>query len=429
MDEKLELQDELSKIEIKEEVRRKNQLIYNRYQKLLTYKNWVSVPCAILILGGLHFLAFKLFSKYDSFPGLWVFALLWTFIIIESLWEIMEAAYICFVRYYLSISKQNIKNEEGKRYEFYKKKRVLESQINEINKQRENQNWLQKERDYIEKLNKVVQQAKTSNLSPEELQDYIINLSNENEILRRNGYKVFKAKYYELKFNDLDKALINSKLLNGADMSGQVLSRNDNSLDKRPINEFTKSSSEQPEINPNSNQYPEIEEIELSEILNLRSKKNTPERKKNDVVNEGVQPKIDFLELNSKKKIIGDKGELFALQWEKDKLLKKGLKFLADKVEHISLTNDSKGYDILSFCENGDFKYIEVKTTTSDSSNSFFISETENEALNNLPNYYIYRVFDFNEITESGKIFTINCSNQFNEFYSLQPISFRVTLK
>lgn len=71
---------------------------------------------------------------------------------------------------------------------------------------------------------------------------------------------------------------------------------------------------------------------------------------------------------------------------------------LADKLQWVSRTDDTAGYDIKSFDPKTQKEmYIEVKTTTGSSSESFFMSENEINTSKRLnKDYYIYRLYGFN---------------------------------
>ena len=64
-------------------------------------------------------------------------------------------------------------------------------------------------------------------------------------------------------------------------------------------------------------------------------------------------------------------------------------------MEWESKVDDSLGYDILSYELDGTPRYIEVKTTKRNRSNSFsfYISHNELEKSKVLKNYWIYQVF------------------------------------
>jgi len=123
---------------------------------------------------------------------------------------------------------------------------------------------------------------------------------------------------------------------------------------------------------------------------------------------EGTKSKKpDYAEENEKNLKTGEKGEILVFEKEKEYLEKIGRIDLIDELRHISIEDDSAGYDILSFDNKGNEKYIEVKSTTLKVSNvhHFNISSNEYEKARNLKNYYIYLVFETN--TKNPKIFKL----------------------
>ena len=82
-------------------------------------------------------------------------------------------------------------------------------------------------------------------------------------------------------------------------------------------------------------------------------------------------------ESDKKLKDIGDKGELYIMDYEKERLQKNNKKELIEKIKHVSLSNDSAGYDILSYNEDGTERFIEVKTTKGPEGTDFYISPGE----------------------------------------------------
>ena len=102
-------------------------------------------------------------------------------------------------------------------------------------------------------------------------------------------------------------------------------------------------------------------------------------------------------------------GELFVLELEKEKLIKKGLLKLAQRVEHVSQTQgDGAGYDIRSFNANGDDRFIEVKTTQSGKKSGFFVTPNKIEfGKYNAKNFVLLRVFNFNLDIEKGDYFEL----------------------
>lgn len=109
---------------------------------------------------------------------------------------------------------------------------------------------------------------------------------------------------------------------------------------------------------------------------------------------------------NVDRKTLGNLGESFVLNFERRNLLAAGKPSLAKKVRHVAVEEgDGTGYDILSFEPNGKPKYIEVKTTTGACNNQFFVTQTELlRSMKEKDKYYLYRVYDFDRDTKTGKI-------------------------
>lgn len=130
---------------------------------------------------------------------------------------------------------------------------------------------------------------------------------------------------------------------------------------------------------------------------------------------------------NIQNKRIGDLGEIWVLKQEKEYLLKNGKEDLAKKVSHSAKNEgDGLGFDILSYKLNGEKKYIEVKTTKGKKNSTFFISRNELERSKiETNNYYLYRVYEFNEETEKGKILKI--IGDLSDI-CVAPINYKVTL-
>jgi len=118
---------------------------------------------------------------------------------------------------------------------------------------------------------------------------------------------------------------------------------------------------------------------------------------------------INHIQNNIDNKRIGDLGEIWVLKQEKESLKKNGKEELAEKVSHSAKNEgDGLGYDILSYNLNGEKKYIEVKTTKGRKNSTFFISRNELEFSKiEIDNYYLYRVYEFNEETEKAKLLKI----------------------
>ncbi|HKL41276.1 MAG TPA: DUF3883 domain-containing protein [Clostridia bacterium] len=115
------------------------------------------------------------------------------------------------------------------------------------------------------------------------------------------------------------------------------------------------------------------------------------------------------------------------MEHEKDILIKAGKEKLAKKVEHSSvIKGDGLGYDILSYDEEGNKKYIEVKTTVNKNNNSFYISSNEIEFSKSNKNYYLYvvKITDLDEM--KGEVQVIK--GDINKNLELIPIKFKGTI-
>lgn len=165
---------------------------------------------------------------------------------------------------------------------------------------------------------------------------------------------------------------------------------------------------------------PEIiaeKEISATE-LNIKTE-NTP----------NFTPRItNHAQNNIENKRIGDLGEIWVLKQEKEFLEKNGKHKLAEKVLHSAKNKgDGLGYDILSYHLNGEKKYIEVKTTKGRKNTTFFISRNELERSRiEKKNYFLYRVYEYNEETEKGKILKIN--GDLTRICEV-PVNYKVKLK
>lgn len=138
------------------------------------------------------------------------------------------------------------------------------------------------------------------------------------------------------------------------------------------------------------------------------------DKQKDITYNESYQ-KQDYEQIQKIKKFWGDNGEAWVKRNEQLKLRECGRNDLAEKVEHVSVTKgDGLGFDIVSFDENGNKIFIEVKTTTG-KDKDFQISANELKASEYYgDNYYIYRVFNFNNDNKDPQYYILN-GNMFNK--------------
>ena len=123
---------------------------------------------------------------------------------------------------------------------------------------------------------------------------------------------------------------------------------------------------------------------------------------------------------------IGLAGEKLIMKSEKKKLREAKRMDLAKKVIHVSQeVGDGAGYDILSYDVDGSEILIEVKTTIlKDKETGFFITANELEcARHHRENYKIYRIYEFNPNSNSGKFFHLSVEQL--EKMRLIPLQYR----
>lgn len=117
----------------------------------------------------------------------------------------------------------------------------------------------------------------------------------------------------------------------------------------------------------------------------------------------------DYIANHAANQELGLLGELLVLRLEKDRLIAAGYPDLAEKVRHVSvLENDTAGYDVLSYEENGTKLFIEVKTTRGQADADFFISASELAfARAHRAQYRLYRLYDYSDELDSASFYVL----------------------
>lgn len=122
-----------------------------------------------------------------------------------------------------------------------------------------------------------------------------------------------------------------------------------------------------------------------------------------DKVAERPRPTVplttDYLEREARNRSLGAAGEMFALSYERARLIHIGKEMLAARIEHTSrVRGDHEGYDILSFDESGAERLIEVKTTKYGAETPFFVSRNEvSTSEQHSAIYHVYRLYGFRQ--------------------------------
>jgi hypothetical protein len=136
----------------------------------------------------------------------------------------------------------------------------------------------------------------------------------------------------------------------------------------------------------------------------------------------------DRSEIDASNRRLGRAGELLVCETERLELIASGFPELAQKVNHVAETEgDGAGYDVLSFYESGERKYIEVKTTRGPSETPFFITRNEVEFATSHPNNYeLYRLCDFRSEPTSAHFYRL--AGPLKEKLNLDPTVFRAEI-
>ena len=173
-------------------------------------------------------------------------------------------------------------------------------------------------------------------------------------------------------------------------------------------------------------EYPRIKSVRAEFIeLAIRPSKASISAQKNKTPHKT----IDFEKENLAHKLLGNRGEEIVLSLEKESLINLGKNDLAGKVCWSSKEDDSLGYDIVSYEDNGTVKHIEVKSTNQPpgSNVSFLISSNQYSKGKTIPNYYFYVVF--NARSNKPKVWKIkNPFDYENKGLFLTPVSYRVNI-
>lgn len=158
---------------------------------------------------------------------------------------------------------------------------------------------------------------------------------------------------------------------------------------------------EQIEIEHNTHSESIVSETTVSKELpfsqdkhKLSSFKDNSPVSKRDM---GIREKVDHITQQQESSETGNRGEEIVLEYEQARLRSIGLsESYIEKIKMVSLISDDYGYDISSFDEKGNPKYIEVKSSKSSSLNfSFFYSANEIETAKELgDSYSIYVVLN-----------------------------------
>lgn len=141
--------------------------------------------------------------------------------------------------------------------------------------------------------------------------------------------------------------------------------------------------------------------------------------------NSSIAKHIDFNTINKKKKKLGTFGEMLIVRDEIEKLEELGI---TKEVEHVAITKgDGLGYDVVSYDEHGKQIFIEVKTTSTNRIDSFYLSPKEIEMLKE-DNYRIYRIYNLDMKTGNYDVKIFN-NIEIKKMFKFVPVSYRIEFK
>jgi hypothetical protein len=125
---------------------------------------------------------------------------------------------------------------------------------------------------------------------------------------------------------------------------------------------------------------------------------------------------------------LGKRGEEAVVILEKEHLTALQRNDLSEKVKHIALADDSVGYDILSYSDEGNEVFIEVKSTSSKVSNpTISLSVNELEFAKTHQNYILALVFEAD--TDEPKVWYLyNPFGLPTDHYLLTPCRYTLQL-
>lgn len=182
-----------------------------------------------------------------------------------------------------------------------------------------------------------------------------------------------------------------------------------------------------PEVKEKTTEELDDETPEIREITLITKPENYIPKPLKAVSSKVKTPfKIDYEKRQRNNQSIGKIGEQAIVDYEIGKLKSLGRSDLAEKVEWVSKTDDSLGYDVKSYDENGEELHIEVKTTknTDKDGMAFFLSDNELTNLRSDSKSVIYYVFGIGKKTQIRRINKDMLLNRFDEL--AKPISYRI---
>lgn len=141
---------------------------------------------------------------------------------------------------------------------------------------------------------------------------------------------------------------------------------------------------------------PEVDDI-LAALTEAPKARPTLPEAREPAPSMAIRLTTNYIEREARNRSLGGAGELFALNFERARLIHEGREVLAAKVEHVAKTRgDHVGFDVLSFESTGAERLVEVKTTKYGGDTPFYVTRNEVATSDrHASQYQIYRLFSF----------------------------------
>ncbi len=446
------LQDQLKEIEKEEN---SHKAVFDRFKDFNSALDKVGLISAILSICSIICLLIIIYSRVETknrYYGFEIFETIWlSFIAYAILLVFFKLLVAALIRLYYRFGNKQTQNVTELQKVFQNRKKATQKLIEEENRKI----FREREQKFIERVDLILELAERKKISPEIILQEKKKLQLEDSEIENFGYQIHTKGFYTDRFTKIDQAL--NLILLGPDITDY---KNIPTIKKDLVNR--EKIDDKPEINNNSTpgdkpigvspfvfSEKDIEEM-LSESSIAESITNKVGRSPKEVEktvselfgepkqkildDESVKhpqkrspAKIDFSKLNQHRLNIGELGELYIFEKEQLHFLNQGKHWEAVGVSHISRRSDSEGYDILSFTDDRQRKYIEVKTTTGNQFEPFYLSNCEMEAMKKLKNYWIYRVYNFNIDLKKGDLCKIDCGKELLTYCQIEASSFKVS--
>ena len=131
-----------------------------------------------------------------------------------------------------------------------------------------------------------------------------------------------------------------------------------------------------------------------------------PRPSTSDPIIHRVLRKFDPADRDARARALGEAGEKFLFQAERNRLSAAGKDMLAEKVRWVSKEDgDGAGFDIQSFSELGEERWLEVKTTNGPYKTPFWISKNELRVSEERRDVFrLVRLYDFSRTPQAYQL-------------------------